>query len=81
MKYAISYEHLYEDLVNNDRTKKAFNKVRDEANSRRVELEDEEFSHLFDLTKDDCDITWILNCMNEECNFVQALISFIQASR
>lgn len=78
MKYAIEYEHLYEELVIDKDTKWNFNKVKDTANNNRLELSDEDFKRLFKLQRNDKDIGWLMNKMSAyKMSLTDVLISYI----
>lgn len=78
MKYAIEYEHLKDDLVNNDLTEWHFKKVKDTANKLRLELSDEDFLRFFKLHKADKDISWLMHKMSAyKLSLTDALISYI----
>lgn len=77
MKYVITYEHLREELVNNENKVYHFERVMKKANEVKIELMDQEFTSLFRLSINGKDIDWILNCMGRGRTFLESLVAYI----
>ncbi|WP_440109950.1 hypothetical protein [Paenibacillus sp. QZ-Y1] len=77
MKYAIEYEHLIDELEQNEDKQWHFNEVKKLANKYRLELADDEFKGFLKLSLRDKDIGWLMNQMSYGTTFSEALISYI----
>lgn len=78
MKYAIQYEHLENELVKDEITKWHFNRVKDCANTYRLELSDEDFIRFLMLQKDNKDIEWMMHKMDTyKKSLIDVLVSYI----
>lgn len=77
-EYAIPYEHMADELVNDKTTRWHFYRVKEIANENKLELSDDDFRRLFKLSIKNKDIDWIMYQMSEyNQSLIDALVSYI----